>query len=75
MSEERALVAISELPDDELLTADEAARVLRVSASTVRREMAAGELVWVRIGPSRTFIRAADLRDYIHGRRSTGAGE
>ena len=41
----------------ELLTGDDVARALGISARTVRRLAAAGELDRVRVGPGRRLVR------------------
>ncbi|MBD9527848.1 AlpA family transcriptional regulator [Paracoccus sp. PAR01] len=53
------------LPDDRLLTSQEAARYLGVSRQTVYSLHNAGHFPAVEISPGRTNWRLSDLRDYI----------
>ncbi len=55
---------IEDLLDDQLITVKEAARILRVSRSTVYRVIALGDLPSVHVGGALRF-RASDLRLYI----------
>lgn len=54
---------------DHLLTTDDAAAVLRVSAWTMRRLRRDGDVPAVRVGNAWRFD-PADLRDYINSRRT-----
>ena len=72
MSDTADRVSISDYDDDALLRVGEAAAILRVSDTTALREMKAGRLPFVRIGRRRMFVRAADLREFIHNQRSVG---
>jgi excisionase family DNA binding protein len=47
--------------DDELLTIDDTARLLKVSRMTVHRWLKAGRLAGVRVGPKAVRIRRGDL--------------
>jgi excisionase family DNA binding protein len=58
--------------DDDLVTAPEAARMLGVSAPTVRYWLAEGRMPFRRIGSMRV-IRRADVEAYQAARASHGA--
>ena len=52
-----------------LLTRTEAARELRVSITTLKRWLAAGELVEVELGPRTRRIERTELARFVAGRR------
>lgn len=62
------------MPEDvEVLTADEAAQLLRVSTRTVLALARDGSLPGEKVGRAWRFVRA-DLIEYVRGRgRSSGA--
>jgi len=60
---------LSDLDNDDLLTISEVAQVLRVSQTTVTREINNRLLTEVRIGRRRRMVRVADLRSYIDAKR------
>ncbi|MFW6313412.1 MAG: helix-turn-helix domain-containing protein [Spirochaetota bacterium] len=60
---------LSEHDEDDLLTVAEVAGVLRVSTTTVIRELNARHIAEVRIA-RRRLVRVADLRVYIDTQRS-----
>ncbi|MGI8927276.1 MAG: helix-turn-helix transcriptional regulator [Tepidiformaceae bacterium] len=64
-------------PEEGLLSVREAARVLRVSESTIWRWIGSGQLPAVRIGPKRVWLRAGDvagmIRPVTNGRAGQGA--
>src|SRR5690349_17829786 len=53
--------------DDELLTVDEVAKILRVNPQTVRNWIDRGELPEVRIGKRRVRVRRSDLEEFVGG--------
>ena len=54
-----------------LLTYDQAATMLSVSVSTLRRMAEAGEIPHIRIGERSVRFDLADLHEYIGQRRTT----
>lgn len=65
--------------DDELLTVDEAARLLTISKPTVWRMIRAGELPVVKIAKRSRRIKRSDIEAYISrhytgGQASEGKG-
>lgn len=57
-----------EYPDGMLLTADQAAEVLGVTARSVRRAFSENRLPYVRVARRGRFVRAEDVRAYAEGR-------
>lgn len=57
----------------EYLTVSEAAALLRVAPSTIRRWIRAGQISAYRLGPRRIFLRRADLFELV-APVSPGAG-
>ena len=68
MTPTQALRSVIMGDDDELLTVEDAARLLKVTTKLVRREAAEGRLVGFKIGREWRF-RRADVRAY----RGTGS--
>jgi len=57
--------------DTEVLTADEAAKLLRVSTKTVLALARAGALPGEKVGRAWRFVRS-DLLDYLRGQKRDG---
>jgi excisionase family DNA binding protein len=60
--------------DDDFVTVAEAAAMLRVASSTIRRWIREGELPAYRIGKRRVALKRADLEAMIGPARSSGSG-
>ena len=56
---------------EELLSYDEAARILRISESTLRKWTAARKIAFVRVG-GRVRFRHKELDDYINSPQKKG---
>lgn len=56
------------MQDDEMLTAEEVARIMKVHISTVRKWVRAGELRVVDIGPREYRIRRSELNRFVKER-------
>jgi excisionase family DNA binding protein len=59
--------------DDEMLTAEEVAKIMKTSIKTVRSWVQSGELARVPIGKREYRIVRRDLNDFIAKRRQQGA--
>jgi excisionase family DNA binding protein len=57
-------LTVSNIPDDELLTATEVAKLLRLGDRTLREKATSGEIPCVRLGRQIRF-RPADIRKII----------
>ncbi len=58
------------MPDEELLTVDEAAQIMRVHPRTIRGYVKAGEMAVVEIGKREYRIRRAELNRFIRDREA-----
>ena len=58
------------MQDDRLLTVDEAAEIMRVHPSTIRRLVRAGELARVKVGIREYRIRHGELMRFIQENES-----
>lgn len=67
--------SLADYHEDDLLEVPEVARILRVSQTTVLREMRTGRLAYVQIGQRRKFVRTADLREYLQAQRVSSSNE
>ena len=62
----------SVISNDRLMTAKEAAEVLRVSTRTISYMFASGELPKVKLSPKKVFVTHEDLQKYIESKKSGG---
>lgn len=61
--------------DEALLTADEAAAILRVRTGTIYRWVGQGRIPCVRLGRRMTRFRRSDLDLFIQSHTALGGGE
>lgn len=62
---------VNELPEDYLLTKNEARGLLRMGIKCFEAKVRSGEIATVKNSPKRVFVRAGDVRRYIRQRSSS----
>lgn len=58
-------MALFSTPDDEMITANEAAELLKVDVKSIRRYVDSGALIAYQVGPKNIRIRLSDLENLL----------
>jgi excisionase family DNA binding protein len=58
--------------DDELLTTDEIAKIIKVHVTTVRKMLRTGILKYIEIAPREYRVRRSELNSFLQEREKRG---